>query len=122
MVSVVLRSVKGSNLTPAEGDSNINNLNIGKREVKEQVIEISTPTNMEAYKTYVFTAITTGTLPAPSPGVWVIIINASGVSTPQVLRNNTELIMGLAENLTLDVLMKPFKLTYINATKGWVVS
>jgi hypothetical protein len=82
---------------------------------------VSTNTNALAYRVYVLTASLTLTLPeSPSPGQYVRISNVSGTTTCVVARNGSN-IMGLAENLTLDVINAPTTLMYADATRGWVL-
>lgn len=82
---------------------------------------ISTNTNAVNGGFYALTASLTLTLPAaPSSGDVVHVSNRSGVSTCVIDRNGSN-IMGLAENMTLDVAQQPFSLVYADATRGWVL-
>lgn len=79
----------------------------------------TTITNRTFY--YVTTNSQTITLPA-SPGVGNQVIIVPGNFTGTVVARNAQNIMGLAENMTLDVAYAPVTLTYVDATRGWVVS
>ena len=69
-----------------------------------------------------YPGVTTLTLPAsPTAGDTLRIINRSGTSTATIERNGSN-IMGLAENLTFDLLNETFNFTYANATDGWILS
>ena len=82
---------------------------------------ISTNTNAVNGGFYVLTASLTLTLPAtPSSGDVVHVSNRSGATTCVIARNGSN-IMGLAENMTLDVAQQPFSLVYADATRGWVL-
>lgn len=70
---------------------------------------------------HVITSSITLTLPAtPQSGDLLGISNRSGTTTAVIGRNGTN-IMGLAEDLTLDVLDAGFTLFYTDATRGWVI-
>jgi hypothetical protein len=70
---------------------------------------------------YVFTASLTLTLPAsPSVGDTIKFSNLSGTTTPVIARNGNN-IMGLAENLTIDVENFGGELIFTGSTKGWVI-
>ena len=82
---------------------------------------ISTNTTAVIGNLYVMTASLTLTLPAtPTIGDKVGISNRSDVLTSVIARNG-ELIMGLAEDLTLDKLNAGFEMVYTGATKGWII-
>jgi len=82
---------------------------------------VSTNTNAVKDTLYVFTADLTLTLPAsPSVGDKVALSNLSGVTTPVIARNGSN-IMGLAEDLTIDVANAGIELRYADATNGWVI-
>jgi len=84
----------------------------------------SIATNTAAVKNtlYVFTASLTLTLPAsPTAGDVVTFVNLSGTITSIIARNGNK-IMGLAEDMTVDVLNKGCNLVYSDATYGWVVA
>ena len=88
-----------------------------------QAVEvIATNTAAVSGKTYVLTASLTLTLPAtPAAGDWVRVVNRSGATTPVVARNS-EKIMALAEDLTLNDTNAKAMLVYSNATQGWVIA
>lgn len=83
---------------------------------------ISTNTTLAANAIYKYTAAgLTLTLPAsPANGDVVIIINA-GTSVNGIAGRNGKTIMGLAENLTLDMPMKTYVLTYCSAETDWTL-
>ena len=77
---------------------------------------------LEAGRSYVYYSYGTYTLPAsPTVGDRIEVINRSGIVTAVLARNGSN-IMGLADDLDLDVLNAAFKVTYSNETDGWVVS
>ena len=85
------------------------------------ISEISTNTAAQKEFIYVLTASLTVTLPAsPSVGDKLAIVNTSGTTTPVVARNGS-LIMGAAEDFTIDVNNVAIELIYTGATKGWVI-
>lgn len=89
---------------------------------QEDVSVVGTTTTAAISTFYVLTADMTLTLPAtPSVGDWVKISNRSGVDTCIVARNGSN-IMGLAEDMVLDVVQAGFTLTYADATNGWVIT
>lgn len=85
------------------------------------ISEISTNTNAQVNYLYVLTANLTLTLPAtPSVGDRVALSNMSGTTTPTVARNGN-LIAGLAEDLTIDVLNLSVEFIYSGASQGWII-
>ena len=83
----------------------------------------TTATNitMQAGRTYPYYASITLTLPAsPTVGDKVEIINRSNTVTAVVARNGSN-IMGLAENMTVDIPDVGFTLIYANAADGWII-
>jgi methionine-rich copper-binding protein CopC len=89
--------------------------------VTEFVEVVSANTNAVASTAYVLTGSLTLTLPSsPAAGAWVRVSNRSGATTCVIARNGQP-IMGLAENLTVDVVDAGFTLTYADATRGWVI-
>jgi hypothetical protein len=85
------------------------------------ISEISTNTNAQVGFLYVLTANLTLTLPAsPSVGDKVALSNMSGTTTPTVARNGN-LIAGLAEDLTIDVLNLSVEFIYSGAGQGWII-
>jgi hypothetical protein len=60
-------------------------------------------------------------LPAtPSPG-WEVLISVRFFTNTVVTRNFSN-IMGVAENITLDVAYATVRFTYVDSTLGWVIS
>ena len=87
----------------------------------DTVSVISTNTAANNSTLYVITAAITLTLPAsPATGDLVGISNRSNTSSV-VIGRNTRNIMGLAEDLTVDVIDAGFTLVYTDATRGWVI-
>ena len=85
------------------------------------ISEISTNTTAQVNFLYVLTANLTLTLPAtPSVGNRVALSNMSGTTTPTVARNGN-LIAGLAEDLTIDVLNLSVEFIYSGASQGWII-
>ena len=87
-------------------------------------IYVNTDLAVEKDRVYVFVSSTpkTITLPlSPSNGDSLLISNRSGIATNIVARNG-ELIMGIAQDLTLDTPPASFKLTYAAGAQGWVVT
>jgi len=76
---------------------------------------------LEAGRTFVYYSTGTYTLPAsPTAGDRIEIINRSGTVSAVLARNGSN-IMGVADDLDLDILDATFKITYSNDTDGWVV-
>lgn len=89
--------------------------------LRENVQVVGTNTNAVAATVYVITANMTLTLPAsPTAGDWVGFSNRSGVATPTIARNGSN-IMSLAENMTLDTTQARGVLVYADATRGWTL-
>jgi len=89
--------------------------------ITQNVQVIGTNTTAVASRVYVLTASLTLTLPAsPSAGSWVGVSNMSGGITATIGRNSQP-IMALAENLTVDLDGAGFTLVYADATRGWVL-
>lgn len=89
--------------------------------VREKVQVISTNTTAVSSNIYVLTASLTLTLPAtPTVGDFIKVVNSSG-STGCIIARNGSNIMGLAENMTIDIINTSFTLTYADATRGWVI-
>ena len=83
----------------------------------------TTATNitMIAGRTYPYYSSITLTLPAsPTAGDKVEIINRSNTSTAVIARNGRN-IMGLAENMTIDLPDVGFTLIYANLADGWII-
>ena len=84
------------------------------------VFVISTNTTAVKYRTYVLTASLTLNLPlSPAAGDWVKAVNRSGTTTP-VIGRNSQNIMGLAEDMTLDNANATLTLTFADSTRGWI--
>ena len=78
-------------------------------------------TNAASGNLYVLTANLTLTLPSsPSAGNYIKISNRSGVATCVVARNS-EKIMGVTTDLTLDKLNSGFEMVYSGTAQGWVL-
>ena len=89
--------------------------------ITENVQVIGTNTTAVASRIYVLTASLTLTLPAsPSAGNTVAVSNMSGVLTA-VIGRNSQPIMALAEDLTVNLDGAGFTLIYADATRGWVL-
>ncbi|MDB0041519.1 hypothetical protein N9F16_00365 [bacterium] len=87
-------------------------------------VYVTVDTTATSDKLYVFTSATTVTLTlplSPSNGDSLYVSNRSGIDTNVVARNG-ELIMGLAQDVTLDVSQASFKLTYAAGSQGWVIT
>lgn len=96
------------------------NLTLGGTFRKNMVV-IGTNTAATANSMYVLTASLTLTLPAsPSAGDFVDVSNMSGAITAVIARNSQP-IMALAEDLTVDLDGAGFTLVYADATRGWVL-
>jgi hypothetical protein len=84
---------------------------------------VTSNTTAEKGKTYVFETSTAYTLTLPSTptdGDSIQISNRSNIGT-NVLGRNGELIMGDANDLTLDLATASFILTYTGGNQGWVI-
>ena len=93
----------------------------GMSSIYEQITAGGTQTVTNRELIYVTSNSQTITLPAsPQPGneVEIIVGNYTGV----VIGRNSRNIMGIAENMTIDVPYAPVRLTYIDSTQGWVIS
>lgn len=88
---------------------------------KVAITTTSTDLTLEVGRTYVYYGVGTYTLPAsPELGDKIEIINRSGVTTAILARNGSN-IMGVADDLELDILDANFKILYANNTDGWIV-
>jgi hypothetical protein len=104
------------------GTQTLTNKTLTTPVITQNVQVISTNTTAVASRTYVFTASLTLTLPAsPTAGDWVAFSNRSGTLTA-VIGRNSQNIMGLAENMTIDSLNAGMTLTFADATRGWVLA
>ena len=82
---------------------------------------ISTNTLAVNSKLYILTATLTLTLPSsPTTGNRIGILNLTNDVLSVVARNGSN-IMGVAEDLTIDVLKASFELYYIDSTTGWAI-
>ena len=89
---------------------------------KVAITTTSTDLTLEEGRTYVYYGVGTYTLPtSPVVGDRIEIINRSGVTTAILARNGSN-IMGVADDLELDIIDANFKVTYANEADGWVVS
>jgi hypothetical protein len=89
--------------------------------ITQNVQVIGTDTTAVSSRIYVLTASLTLTLPAsPSAGNTVTVSNMSGAVTATIARNSQP-IMALAEDLTVDLDGAGFTLIYSDATRGWVL-
>jgi len=95
----------------------------GQSQVRKVAITTtSTDLTLEEGRTYVYYGVGTYTLPtSPVVGDRIEIINRSGVTTAILARNGSN-IMGVADDLELDIIDANFKVTYANEADGWVVS
>ena len=87
----------------------------------DSVIAGGTQTIVNRDLIYVTTNSQTITLPAsPSAGneVEIVVGNYTGV----VVGRNGQNIMGLAQNMTIDIAYAPVRLIFVDATRGWVIS
>jgi hypothetical protein len=103
------------------GQTTLTGLPLPQPVITQNVQVIGTNTTAVASRIYVLTASLTLTLPAsPSAGNWVGVSNMSGAITATIGRNSQP-IMALAENLTVDLDGAGFTLVYADATRGWVL-
>lgn len=91
--------------------------------VGEVVVLPSGTTAARLYATHCFNgAASVLTLPAdPKVGEWVAIAFTAAPVSGQTIARNGKLIMGLAENLTLNV-QQAFRLVYTGSAKGWGIA
>lgn len=91
--------------------------------VGEVVVLPSGTTAARLYATHCFNgAASVLTLPAdPKVGEWVAIAFTAAPVSGQTIDRNGKLIMGLAENLTLNV-QQAFRLVYTGSAKGWGIA
>ncbi len=89
--------------------------------VREYVQVISANTTAVSSNTYVLTSTLTLTLPtSPTQGDYVKVSNRTGGTTSVIARNSSK-IMGLDEDMTIDLANASVTLTYTDATRGWVI-
>jgi hypothetical protein len=103
------------------GQTTLTGLALPQPVITQNVQVIGTNTTAVASRIYVLTASLTLTLPAsPSAGNTVTVSNMSGAITA-VIGRNSQPIMALAEDLTVDLDGAGFTLVYADATRGWVL-
>jgi len=103
------------------GQTTLTGLPLPQPVITQNVQVIGTNTTAVASRIYVLTASLTLTLPAsPSAGNWVTVSNMSGVLTATIGRNSQP-IMALAEDMTVDLDGAGFTLIYADSTRGWVL-
>ncbi len=61
------------------------------------------------------------TLPASPSAGWEVLITVGNFSNTIIGRNGQN-IMSLAENMTIDSSYASVRLTYVDATRGWVIT
>jgi hypothetical protein len=70
-----------------------------------------------------FVGVTTGgltmTLPASPAAGWEVAVGIATTSVNTVIARNSQNIMGLAEDMTVDVANITVSLVYTDATRGW---
>jgi hypothetical protein len=88
----------------------------------EAITSISANTTAISSNFYVLTSSNIVlTLPVtPASGNYVGVSNRSNTITCVIGRNGSN-IMGLAENMTLDVVDAGFVLYYVDSTQGWII-
>jgi hypothetical protein len=109
--------------TTGVGATVFGNLNVSGEAQLNRVAITTTATNitMQAGRTYPYYSSITLTLPtSPTAGDKVEIINRSNTSTAVVARNGSN-IMGLAEDMTIDLPDVGFTLIYANVADGWII-
>lgn len=103
------------------GQTTLTGLPLPQPVITQNVQVIGTDTTAVSSRIYVLTASLILTLPAsPSAGNWVTVSNMSGAVTATIARNSQP-IMALAEDLTVDLDGAGFTLVYSDATRGWVL-
>lgn len=116
--AIKLKTARTINSVSFDGTANIT---ITAPAGADIVSVLSAGTTAVAYNTYVvITAGITVTLPAsPSAGTWVNFSNRS-TNSFTIARNATN-IMGLAEDMIVNIQAAGLKLVYTDATRGWVI-
>ena len=103
------------------GQTTLTGLPLPQPVITQNVQVIGSDTTAVSSRIYVLTASLILTLPAsPSAGNWVTVSNMSGAVTATIARNSQP-IMALAEDLTVDLDGAGFTLIYADATRGWVL-
>lgn len=111
----------GSMTLDTAGQLGINKTPNANLDYRQTINVISTNTTAVASRTYTLTASLTLTLPAtPTAGDWVAFTNRSGTTTAVIARNGQN-IMGLAEDMTLNLTTAFGCLVFSDATRGWVL-
>lgn len=111
----------GGTAVTLDGVQTLTNKTLTSPVITQNVQVISTNTAAVASGTYVLTASLTLTLPSsPGAGTWVAFTNRSGTTTPVIARNGQN-IMGLAEDMTLNLSTAFGCLVFSDATRGWVL-
>ena len=111
----------GSMTLDTSGQLGINKTPNANLDYRQTINVISTNTTAVASRTYTLTASLTLTLPAtPTAGDWVAFTNRSGTTTAVIARNGQN-IMGLAEDMTLNLTTAFGCLVFSDATRGWVL-
>jgi len=128
MVAITTRAGKGLPLTNAEIDENFTNLKIFAEDLDGALEDLDGVTTTTAVNKNLvvseFCTVTsagvTVTLPAsPAAGARVAVGVLNFVNT--VIARNSQNIMGLAENLTIDVENVTVSLRFVDATRGWKI-
>jgi hypothetical protein len=84
-------------------------------------VVVSSNTTMVSGSLYILTANVGITLPAsPTASDSLSIVNKSGYSNSVVLRNSQN-IMGLAEDMTIDDANANFQMVFANTGIGWII-
>jgi hypothetical protein len=113
----------GTNIKTINGSSILGSgdLVVSGAAVSEVINIASSSATAVTYNTYiVITSGITLTLPAtPTAGLWVNVSNRS-TGNFTIGRNATN-IMGLAEDMIIDVNASGIRLVYADATRGWVL-
>lgn len=113
-------SDKPSDVVTSTGTQTLTNKTLTTPVIQQNVQVIATNTTAVASRTYVLTAALTLTLPAsPAAGDWVAVQNSSGLTTPVISRNGSN-ILSLAEDLVINAINVSITLVYADATLGWV--
>lgn len=72
--------------------------------------------------TYILNSAASVYLPAsPATGNWVTVVNRTGGTISGIYRNGQN-IMGLAEDMVLNILNASITLVFADATQGWVIA
>lgn len=86
-------------------------------------VGIATTTTSISNRDYYYVTNSSATITLPSsPTVGNEVVVGVGSFTDTVIARNGSNIMGLAEDLTVDVPNASCRLIYVDATQGWVLS